>query len=40
MRPASMGSVSIEARGVTGRLDGEVGALRIAEVASALWRLR
>ena len=34
--PGSMGSVSIEARGVTVRLDGDIGALRIAEIASAL----
>ena len=36
----SMGSVSIEARGVTVRLDGDIGALRIAEIASALRGLR
>ena len=38
--PGSMGSVSIEARGVTVRLDGDIGALRIAEIASALRGLR
>ena len=38
--PASMGSVSIEARGVTVRLDGDIGAGRIAEIASALRALR
>ena len=37
---ASMGSVSIEARGVTVRLDGDIGAGRIAEIASALRALR
>ena len=36
----SVGSVSIEARGVTVRLDGEIGAGRIAEIASALRALR
>ena len=36
----SLGSVSIEARGVTVRLDGDIGAGRIAEVASALRALR
>ena len=36
----SMGSVSIEARGVTVRLDGDIGATRIAEIASALRGLR
>ena len=36
----SVGSVSIEARGVTVRLDGDIGAGRIAEVASALRSLR
>ena len=34
------GSVSIEARGVTVRLDGDIGAGRIAEIASALRALR
>ena len=38
--PASVGSVSIEARGVTVRLDGDIGASRIAEIASALRALR
>ena len=38
--PGSIGSVSIEARGVTVRLDGDIGALRIAEIASALRGLR
>ncbi len=40
--PASgvLGSVSIEARGVTVRLDGDVGASRIAEIASLLRALR
>ena len=37
---ASMGSVSIEARGVTVRLEGDIGAGRIAEIASALRALR
>ena len=37
---AAMGSVSIEARGVTVRLDGDIGAGRIAEIASALRALR
>lgn len=36
----SIGSVSIEARGVTVRLDGDIGAGRIAEIASALRALR
>ena len=36
----SLGSVSIEARGVTVRLDGDIGAGRIAEIASALRALR
>ena len=36
----SVGSVSIEARGVTVRLDGDIGAGRIAEIASALRALR
>ena len=40
LAPASMGSVSIEARGVTVRLDGDIGAGRIAEIASALRALR
>ena len=35
-----LGSVSIEARGVTVRLDGDIGAGRIAEVASVLRALR
>ena len=35
-----VGSVSIEARGVTVRLDGDIGAGRIAEIASALRALR
>ena len=34
------GSVSIEARGVTVRLDGDIGARRIAEIASLLRALR
>ena len=34
------GSVSVEARGVTVRLDGDIGARRIAEIASALRALR
>ena len=38
--PGSVGSVSIEARGVTVRLDGDIGASRIAEIASALRALR
>ena len=38
--PGSIGSVSIEARGVTVGLDGDVGASRIAEIASALRGLR
>ena len=38
--PGSMGSVSIEARGVTVRIDGDIGATRIAEIASALRGLR
>ena len=38
--PGSVGSVSIEARGVTVRLDGEIGVVRIAEIASALRGLR
>ena len=36
----SVGSVSIEARGVTVRLDGDIAAGRIAEIASALRSLR
>ena len=36
----SLGSVSIEARGVTVRLDGDIGAGRIAEIASVLRALR
>ena len=36
----SLGSVSIEARGVTVRLDGDIGAGRIAEIASLLRALR
>ena len=36
----SVGSVSIEARGVTVRLDGDIGAGRIAEIASLLRALR
>ena len=36
----SFGSVSIEARGVTVRLDGDIGAGRIAEIASLLRALR
>ena len=36
----TIGSVSIEARGVTVRLDGDIGARRIAEVASLLRALR
>ena len=35
-----VGSVSIEARGVTVRLDGDIGAGRIAEIASLLRALR
>ena len=35
-----VGSVSIEARGVTVRLDGDIGAGRIAEIASVLRALR
>ena len=38
--PGSIGSVSIEAHGVTVRLEGDIGALRIAEIASALRGLR
>ena len=36
----SVGSVSIEVRGVTVRLDGDIGAGRIAKIASALRALR
>ena len=36
----SVGSVSIEAHGVTVRLDGDIGAGRIAEIASLLRALR
>ena len=36
----ALGSVSIEARGVTVRLDGDIGAGRIAEIASVLRGLR
>ncbi len=36
----AVGSVSIEARGVTVRLEGAIGAVRIAEIASALRGLR
>ena len=36
----SVGSISIEARGVTVRLDGDIGAGRIAAIASALRALR
>ena len=39
-QPGSVGSVSIEARGVTVRLDEDIGASRIAEIASALRALR
>ena len=38
--PGPMGSVVIEAREVTVRLDGEVDASRVAEIASALRGLR
>ena len=38
--PGSVGSVSIEARGVMVRLDGDIDTLRIAEIASALRALR
>ena len=38
--PGSMESVVIEARGVTVRLEGDIGAQRIAQVASALRGLR
>ena len=38
--PGPMGSVVIEARGVTVRLEGEIGAGRIAEVATALRGVR
>ena len=36
----SIGSVVIEARGVTVRMDGDIGAGRIPEIASALRALR
>ena len=36
----AVGSVSIEARGVTVRLDGDIGVGRVAEIASALRALR
>lgn len=36
----AVGSVSIEARGVTVRLEGAIGTVRIAEIASALRGLR
>ena len=38
--PGSVGSVSIEERGVTVRLDGDIGARRIAAIASVLRALR
>ena len=38
--PAHVGSVSIEARGVTVRLDGDVSTVRITSIASALRALR
>ena len=38
--PGPIGSVVIEARGVTVRLDGDIDASRIAEIASALRGLR
>lgn len=38
--PGSVGSVSIEARGVMVRLDGDIDTSRIAEIASALRALR
>ena len=38
--PAFLGSVSIEVRGVTVRLDGDVSAARITAIASALRGLR
>jgi hypothetical protein len=38
--PGSVGSVSIEARGVMVRLDGDIDTPRIAEIASALRALR
>ena len=38
--PGPIGSVSIEARGVTARLDAEIDALLIAAIASALRGLR
>ncbi len=39
-QPGSVGSVSIEARGVTVRLDGDIDTSRLAEIASALRALR
>ena len=38
--PAHVGSVSIEARGVTVRLDGDVSTVRITSIASALRAIR
>ena len=38
--PAHVGSVSIEARGVTVRLDGDVSTVRITSIASALRGIR
>ena len=38
--PAHVGSVSIEARGVTVRLDGDVSTARITSIASALRAIR
>ncbi len=38
--PAHIGSVSIEARGVTVRLDGDVSTVRITSIASALRAIR
>jgi hypothetical protein len=38
--PGSVDSVSIEARGVMVRLDGDIDTPRIAEIASALRALR
>ncbi len=38
--PAHVGSVSIEARGVTVRLDGDVSTVRITAIASALRAIR
>ena len=40
MAPGSIESVSIEACGVTVRLEGDIGVLRVAEIASALRGLR